>query len=146
MAVNRSSRNHQLLSQVGAKNPFKKLAIDLLDVSSGFAKGMEAVRAKRGLSAEGKRDEARDLVRKALRTRQDLRKPLAQYNAQTEAMAAKVKLPDLDRTDEYAVRLHFRMLDLSYDMTPLERMGLMTGPGRDPDFILSSFASLSMFP
>jgi hypothetical protein len=39
MAVNRSSRNHQLLSQVGAKNPFKKLAIDLLDVLERLRKG-----------------------------------------------------------------------------------------------------------
>src|SRR5258706_8204523 len=96
---------------------------------------MEAVRAKRDLSAEGKKNAARDHLREALRARQDRKKSIAEFHAQTERMEAKVKLPDLDRTDEYAVRMHFRMLDLSYDMTPLERMGLMTGPGRDPDFI-----------
>jgi hypothetical protein len=132
---NRGPRNLQLLSQIGEKNRFKMLAPTLLDISSDFEQDMQAVRANRKLSAEGKRNEARDLARKALRARDDRKKPIAEFHAQTERMKAKVKLPDLDRTDEYAVRLHFRMLDLSYDMTPLERMGLMTGPGRDPDFI-----------
>jgi hypothetical protein len=136
MAVDRGPRNLQLKAQVGKNNPFRKLAFGLLDdISGGSAKDLEALGQNRNWSPEGRKNEARNLTRKAERARHDRLKPLAQYNAETEAMQAKVKLPDLDRTDEYAVRLHFRMLDLSYDMTPLERMGLMSGPGRDPDFI-----------
>jgi hypothetical protein len=132
--MNRGPRNDRLLAQVGEKNPFKKLAQVFFDLSGAFAKDLEAVVAKQDLSVKGKRDAARDHLRKALRSRRDSLKPLKEYNAETKAMEARVRLPDLDRTDDYAVRMHFRMLDLSYDMTPLERMGLLTGPGRDPDY------------
>jgi hypothetical protein len=116
--------------QVGEKNPFRKLAPTLLDISSGFERDVQAVRANRKLSAEGKKNEVLDLARKALRARQGLRKPLAEYHAQTEAMKAKVKLPDYDRADNYGARLRAEIRDKSYDMTPLERMGQLAGPDR----------------
>jgi hypothetical protein len=106
------------------------LAPTLLDISSGFEQDMQAVRANRKLSAEGKRNEARDLTRKALHARQDRLKPLNEHRAKTEAMKANVKLPDYDRADDYAARLRAEMRDKSYDMTALERMGLMSGPNR----------------
>jgi hypothetical protein len=128
--MNRGPRNQSLLRQISEKNPFKKLAPAFFDISDGFTKGMEAVQANRKLSAEGKRNEARDLTRKALRARQDLKKPIAEHRAQTERMKAKVRLPDYDRADDYSARLRAEMRDKSYDMTPQERMGLMSGPDR----------------
>jgi hypothetical protein len=139
MAVNRGPRNQSLLRQISEKNPFKTLAADFLDISSGFERDMQAVRANRKLSAEGKQNEARDHLRKALRAREDRQKPLAEFHAQTEAMKAKVKLPDYDKADDYAARLRAEMRDRSYDMTPLERMGLMSGPNRSVAFIDAVF-------
>jgi len=49
-------------------------------------------------------------------------------------MSAQVRLPDYDKTDDYAARLRAEMRDKSYDMTPLERMGLMSGPDRSAYF------------
>jgi hypothetical protein len=128
--MNRGPRNQSLLRQISEANPFKTVAAAFFDISGGFAKEMEAVGAKQDLSVKGKRDKARDHLRKALRARQDRLKPIAEFHAQTERMKAKVRLPDYDRADDYSARLRAEMRDKSYDMTPLERMGLMSGPDR----------------
>jgi hypothetical protein len=138
--MDRNPRNHNLLSQIGEKNPFKKLAPALFDISPGFAKDLEPVRAKRTLSAEGKLAEARDHLRKVLRTRQDIRKPLDEHRAKTAAMRAAVRLPDYDKADNYGARLRREMRDKAYyNMTPGQRTGLMIGPNRDTAFLDAVF-------
>jgi hypothetical protein len=139
--MNRGPRNHQLLSQIGEKNPFKALAQVFFDLSGAFAKDLEAVGAKQDLSVKGKRDAARDHLRKALRSRRDSMKQLEEHRARTAAMSAQVRLPDYDKTDNYGARLRAEMRDKSYDMTPQERMGLMSGPDR-----IAYFDSISEQP
>ena len=92
---------------------------------------MDFRRKRPNISPEEKRDAARDLLRKALETRQDRLKPLRGYNAETKAMEARVGLPDYDKADHYGARLRREMRDKSYyAMTPQERMGFMSGPDR----------------
>lgn len=130
MAVDRKPRDQSLLSQISKNNPFKELAPAFLGIREGFLKDMEAARLDRDLSPK----RVQDHLRKALGTRQARLKPLRGYNAETEAMQARVKLPDLDK-GSYAARLRRETRDKSYyNMTPGERMGLLTGPGRDPDY------------
>jgi hypothetical protein len=128
--INRNPRNQSLLRQISEANPFKTLAPAFFDISGGFTKEMEAVRAKQDLSVKGKRNKARDHLREALRIRRDRKKPIAEFHAKTEAMRAQVRLPDYDKTDNYAARLRAEMRDKSYDMTAGERMALMSGPNR----------------
>jgi hypothetical protein len=97
----------------------------LEDISGGFAKDTEALRQNRNWSPEGRKKEARNLTRKAEGARHDRLKPLAQYNAETEAMNARVRLPDYDKSS-YAARLRAEIRDRSYyDLTPQQRMGLL---------------------
>jgi hypothetical protein len=127
---NRNPRDLQILSQIPDSNPFKRTLVPALsNISRGFAKSMEDVRLSRK-SPEWKQDEARGHLRKALGTRQDRLKPFDEFRARTAAMSAQVRLPEYDRTDDYAARLRAEMRDKSYDMTPLERIGLLTGPNR----------------
>jgi hypothetical protein len=128
--INRAPRDQSLLSQISKNNPFKELAPAFLGIRDGFLKDMEAARLDRDLSPK----RVQDHLRKALGTRQDRLKPLRGYNAETKAMEARIRLPDLDK-GSYAARLRRETRDKSfYSMTPLERMGLLTGPGRDPDY------------
>jgi hypothetical protein len=128
MAVDRSSRNIQLLSQISEKNPFKTLAKSLLvDIPGAYAKDMEDAAAKLAsgdITIKGKREAAQKRLREALRAGQDRLKPFKEYIAQIEAMKARVKLPDYDKSS-YAARLRAEIRDRSYDLTPQQRMGLL---------------------
>jgi hypothetical protein len=127
---NRAPRDQSLLSQISKNNPFKELAPAFLGIRDGFLKDKEAARQNRDLSPK----RVQDHLRKALGARQDRLKALRRYDAETEAMQARVRLPDLDKSS-YAARLRRETRDKSYyNMTPGERMGLLTGPGRDPDY------------
>jgi hypothetical protein len=128
--MNRGPRDESLLSKISTDNPFKNLAPAFLGIRDGFLKDKEAARLDRDLSPK----RVQDHLRKALSARQDRLKPLRGYNAETKAMEARVRLPDLDKSS-YAARLRRETRDKSYyNMTPGERMGLLTGPGRDPDY------------
>jgi hypothetical protein len=128
--INRAPRDQSLLSQISKTNPFANLGPVFLGIRDGFLKDKEAARQNRDLSPK----RVQDHLRKALGARQDRLKPLRRYDAETAAMQARVRLPDLDKSS-YAARLRRETRDKSYyNMTPGERMGLLTGPGRDPDY------------
>ena len=69
---NRNPRNHQLLERI-KNNPLKKALVPGFDISEFFTKDMEAVGLNRRLSSEGRQDEARGHLRKALRDLRDNR-------------------------------------------------------------------------
>lgn len=134
--MNRDPRNQHLLSQVSSTNPFKDtLAPRVFAIGNDFEKAVEDVGLDRRLSQEGKKDKARVHLQKALRELDDIEKPVADYRKQTESMRSGMKKPSFDKTDDYTRELHRELRDRSVSMTPGQRAGLMSGPGRDEDFI-----------
>jgi hypothetical protein len=134
--MNRGPRNASLLQQLSESNPFRKAVAGAFDIAAGFERNIEAVALRRDLSPEGKKAEAQKHMRRALRELLDLRKPIDESRAKTEAMnAAAQKLPAIDKTDDYAAGLRKELRDLSRGMTPGQRAMRMTGSARSTDFI-----------
>lgn len=131
----RNPRNLLLLQQI-ARNPFAKtVAPRAFDILSDFERDMEAVGLDRRLSAEGRQDKARGLMRSALRDLRDIQKPLDEFRAKTETMRAAVKGPAYDKTDIVAAMARRELRDASRAMTPGQRAMYMTGKTRSTDFI-----------
>jgi hypothetical protein len=139
MSVNRNPRNHHLMSQIGESNPFKKTVAAAFDIASDFERDMEALGLNRKLSAEGKQEAAQGHLRLALRSLRDLKKPIEEFHAKTEAMRATAKLPTYDKTDFVAAMNRRELRDRSCQMTFGQRAMHMTGDTRSIDFLDAVF-------
>ena len=133
--MNRGPRNHQLMSQIGENNPFKKTVAAAFDISSDFERDMEAVGLNRKLSAEGKREAAQGHLRQAIRDLRDLQKPLSEHHAKTEAMRGAVKAPSYDKTDIVGAMNRKELRDLARSMSFGQRQMRMLGEHRDVNFV-----------
>jgi hypothetical protein len=122
-------RYFQLLQQI-EKNPLRPKVAGAFDVADDFRRDMERVAADRRLSAEGRWDATRDLLRKAVRDLRDIQKPLSEHRAKTEEMRASVKRPAYDKTDIVGALARRELRDASRAMTFGQRAAKMSGPTR----------------
>jgi hypothetical protein len=134
--MDRNPRNQTLLAQLSAHNPFKKeLAPRLFEALKTFELDIEAIAQDRRLSAEGRRDKAKEHVQKALGVLDGLQKPIADYRKQTESLRSEIKTPSYDKTDNYAAALRRELRDRAASMSFGQRAALMSGSTRDPNFV-----------
>jgi hypothetical protein len=96
---------------------------------------MERVGADRRLSAEGRADATRDLLKKAIRDLRDIQTPLKEHRAKTEEMRATVKRPAFDKTDIAAALARREIRDVSRAMTSGQRAAKLAGPTRSIAFV-----------
>jgi hypothetical protein len=127
-------RYFQLLQQI-EKNPLRPTVAGAFDIADDFRRDMERVGADRRLSAEGRRDAARDLLRKAVRDLRDIQKPLNEHRAKTAEMAAAVKRPAYDKTDVVGALARRELRDASRAMTFGQRSAKLAGPTRSVAFV-----------
>jgi hypothetical protein len=134
--MDRSPRNQSLLAQLAETNPFKKeLAPKIFGTLKTFERDVEAIAQDRRLSAEGRRDKAKEHVQKALGVLDDLQKPIADYRKQTESLRSGIKTPGYDKGDLVAAMNRRELRDRAARMSFGQRAALMSGPTRDTNFI-----------
>jgi hypothetical protein len=133
--MNRDPRNKHLLAQLSAHNQFKPLAARAFDIGSAFEKGVADVGSDGRLSPQGKREAAKGHLEKARADLLALQKPVEDYRRETVSLRGGMRSPTFDKTDNYAALLRREMRDRSVAMTPGQRAGLLTGPGRSVEFI-----------
>jgi hypothetical protein len=121
------------LLQILKLHPLKSHLAKALDTADFFRRDVEAISAEKNLSAAGRDNERRKLLRAAVRDNRDGRGAVDDLKAKLEAKSAAVKRPPLDRTqvaadDRREARLILRGMDRG------ERALLLSGAGADPDF------------
>jgi hypothetical protein len=127
---NRTPRNLMMLQQqISDSNPFKKTLVPrVFDIGSDFESDMQAVGLS-GKSPEWRQEQAQEHRRRALRDLRDIPNPLKEYIAKTDEMdAATKKLPPLDRSDDYALKLRMELRQTLKTADPGQRGMLLAKP------------------
>jgi hypothetical protein len=134
--MNRNPRNQHLLGQISQTNPFREtLAPRIFAIGSDFEKAVEDVGLDRRLSQEGKKDQLRGHLQKALRELDDIQKPVADYRKQTESLRSEMKVPTYDKADIVGAMNRRELRDRSASMNFGQRAALTSGPRRSVEFI-----------
>jgi hypothetical protein len=134
--MNRHPRNIQLLAQLSEHNPFKaELAHRVFAIGNELERAVEAVGQDGRLSAQGKMQQARSCLEKALRELDDVQKPITDYRKQTASMRSGMKAPTYDKADVVGAMNRRELRDRAASMNFGQRAALMSGPTRDTNFI-----------
>jgi hypothetical protein len=96
--VNNNFRNADLLQKL-ERNPLRAPAAKALDGSEIFAGDVEYLSLNRDLSPEGRDKARRAKLKAAVRDNRDLRAPVKELVAKSDAIDKAVQMPPYDRTD-----------------------------------------------
>jgi hypothetical protein len=130
--MDRTPRNVSLLARISQTNPFRDtVAQRAFQILNNFEKDIAAIGEDRRSSAAWKQELAKQRVKKAQdELLNDVEKPIAHYQKQTESMRSGMKWPTYDRADAVAAQNRQRYLDRFVGLSFGQKSALMSGPRR----------------